>query len=113
MYNKLYTKESLLVALEEWATIAKEADISKVALAYRWVAFHSAIDAKHGDGIIVGASSASQLEETLTSLEDGPLDAKTAAKVDAVWPKIEQEAPYDNYHSFLLLGNKLPSVKKD
>ena len=56
MYNKMYGKESLFQASEEWANIAKDAGISKAALAYRWITFHSALKAEDGDAVIVGAS---------------------------------------------------------
>ena len=103
LYTTLYSKEPLFQALEEWAEIAKNAGVSKAELAYRWTAYHSSLDAKLGDGIIVGASKSSQLEETLTALEKGPLDEKTAEKVDELWKKIENDAPLDNYHDFTAL----------
>ena len=53
VYNKLYSKPSLLEALSEWESIANEARVSKAALAYRWVMYNSKLSAEHGDGIIV------------------------------------------------------------
>lgn len=103
LYTALYFKEPLFQALEEWAEIAKDAGVSKVELAYRWAAYHSSLDAKLGDGIIIGASKSSQLEETLRALEKGPLDEKTAKEVDELWKNIENNAPLDNYHDFSAL----------
>lgn len=37
LYNKRYGRSSLLEALSEWESMANKADISKAALAYRWV----------------------------------------------------------------------------
>ncbi|KAK9384511.1 Aldo/keto reductase [Lipomyces mesembrius] len=51
MYNGLYNKASLLEALAEWGDIASAAAISTPALAYRWIAFHSALTATNGDRI--------------------------------------------------------------
>lgn len=101
MYSSMYGKESLYEALDEWEHIANDAGISKAALAYRWITYHSALKKEHGDGVIVGASKVAQLEETLKVIEDGPLDAKTAERVDQIWKKVEHEAPLDNYHSFM------------
>jgi aflatoxin B1 aldehyde reductase len=101
MYPTMYGKESLYQALDEWEHIANNAGISKAALAYRWITYHSALKKEHGDGVIVGASKVAQLEETLNVIEDGPLDAKTAASVEDIWKKVEHEAPLDNYNSYM------------
>jgi aflatoxin B1 aldehyde reductase len=101
MYTTMYGKESLFEALDEWEHIANDAGISKAALAYRWITYHSALKKEYGDGVIVGASKVAQLEETLNVIEDGPLDAKTADRVEAIWKKVEHEAPLDNYHSYM------------
>lgn len=100
MYTTLYGKESLYQALDEWGVIAQDAKISKAALAYRWIAFHSALKAENGDAIIVGASKVEQLEETLVAFEAGPLEGGIAERANAIWKKVEDEAPLDNYHSF-------------
>lgn len=106
MYIKMYQKDSILDALDEWEVIAKDAGITKASLAYRWIAYHSALKAANGDGIIFGASKPSQVEDTLSIIEAGPLDAKSAERVDALWKKIEHEAPIDNWNSHA-------GVKKD
>lgn len=80
--------------------IANDAGVSKAALAYRWIAFHSALKKEHGDALIIGASKVSQVEETLLAIEAGPLDNDIAKRVDAIWKTVENEAPLDNYHSF-------------
>ncbi len=84
MYSALYGRESLYAALDEWDEIAKEAGITKAALAYRWIAWHSALKIENGDAVIVGASKAAQLEETLTAIEAGPLDEKSAKRIDEI-----------------------------
>ena len=103
MYTTMYGKESLYQALDEWANIANDAGISKAALAYRWIAYHSALKRGNGDAIILGASKVGQLEESLEAIERGPLDEKTVERVDAIWSKVEHEAPLDNYNSFASL----------
>ena len=97
MYHKLYSRPALIKALTEWEAIAKEAGCSKAALAYRWVTFNSVLSAKYGDGIILGGSRPSQLEETLNALEHGPLSQEIAAKIDHVWEDVKHEAPIDNF----------------
>ena len=85
-------------ALTEWEAVAKEAGVSKAALAYRWVAHNSILSAELGDGIIVGATAPQQLEETLKALEEGKLGKDIVGRIDRVWELVKDEAPLDNYH---------------
>lgn len=96
----MYGKPLLLKALEEWNDIATEAGVSKVELAYRWVAWNSALSAEKGDALILGASKTSQLEESLTAIENGPLPEAIASRIDKLWESVKDEAPLDNFHSF-------------
>ena len=106
MYIKLYGKESLYQALDDWEEIANDAGVSKASLAYRWITFHSHLNSEYGDAVIIGASKTAQLEETLAAIEVGPLDEKSVERVEAVWKKVENEAPLDNYNSFFAVtGN--------
>jgi len=70
----------------------------QAALAYRWVAYSSQLSAEKGDAMIIGASRVSQLEQSLESIKAGPLDAKTAARVDEWFDLVKDDAPIDNYH---------------
>ena len=72
--------------------------MSKAALAYRYVAYNSALSNQYGDSIIIGASRTSQLEETLKAIEEGPLDEKTCARIDELWENVKDVAPLDNYN---------------
>ena len=91
MYHNLYNKPSLLKALDHWEKIAKEAGVSQAQLAYRWVTYHSALSQEKGDGIIVGASRPSQLEETLKGLDEGPLSDDTVKEIEGVWDTVKDE----------------------
>ena len=97
MYHKLYNKPTLVEALNEWDSISKESGIAKGALAYRWITYNSQLKVKFGDGVIVGASRPSQLEESLKWIKDGPLPPSVADQIEKIWQKVKEEAPYDNY----------------
>jgi aryl-alcohol dehydrogenase-like predicted oxidoreductase len=99
----MYGKESLFKALEEWDVIAKDAGITKAALAYRWIVYHSALKGANGDAVIIGASKVAQVEETLTFIEAGPLPEKIVERVNGIWETVEHEAPLDNYNSYMAL----------
>jgi len=98
MYHKMYNRPALVAALPEWEAISKQSGVSKAALAYRWVMYHSALKPELGDGIIVGASRPSQLKETLEALDAGPLDPAVVDRIQKVWEAVKHEAPLDNGH---------------
>lgn len=88
-------------ALAKWQEIAEEAGTSKAALAYRWVTYNSILKPEYGDGIIIGASKVQQLEETLKSLDQGPLPESIVTKINHIWELVKDEAHVDNYHGKL------------
>jgi aflatoxin B1 aldehyde reductase len=98
MYKDMYAKPAYLEALAEWEAIAQDVGCSKADLAYRWVTYNSPLKPEYGDGIIVGASTLKQLEQTMEGLKAGPLSAEAVKRIDHVWKTVEHEAPLDNYH---------------
>ncbi|KAF4918971.1 Oxidoreductase sirO, partial [Colletotrichum viniferum] len=92
-YNEMYNKPSMLEALATWNEIAQDAGVSGYDLATRWVAFNSALDPAHEDGIVMGASSVSQLGDNLAGLKKGPLPVAIDSRIDKVWDKVFHEAP--------------------
>ena len=45
----------------------------------------------------IGATRGAQLEETLRAVEDGPLEADIAKRIDELWGLVQAEAPVDKY----------------
>ncbi|KIW80183.1 hypothetical protein Z517_06798 [Fonsecaea pedrosoi CBS 271.37] len=97
MYDQMYLKESYLQALGEWEDIAREQGCSRAELAYRWVAYHSALDAKCGDGVVIGASKFEQIEPTLQGLRRGKLTESVVERVERVWETVKHDAPTDAF----------------
>ena len=98
LYGGLYNKPSYYKALDLWGEAAKEAGCSRAELAYRWVAFDSAVDPKYSDTVIFGASKHSQISETLAWLKRGSMGEAAKAKIDEIWKVVEHEAPVDYYN---------------
>ncbi|KAF7347256.1 Aldo-ket-red domain-containing protein [Mycena venus] len=97
LYGGLFNKPSYHKALELWEEAAKEAGCSRAELAYRWVAFDSAVDGgKHGDAVIFGARTHSQIVETLSWFKRGSVGEAAKAKIDEIWKVVEHDAPSDN-----------------
>ena len=86
-------------ALSEWGSIADDAGATKAELAYRYVRYNSLLKPEHGDAIILGATSEKQLENTLLTIEKGPLDPKSVERIDQIWETVRHEAPTDNFRS--------------
>ena len=94
-------KKSLLTALDEWCDLAREVGISQAELAYRWITWHSALKPANGDGIVVGARTAAQLEETLTNIEKGPLQASLVEKLEKIWDSVKGEGPVSPWEDYI------------
>lgn len=84
-YRKRYWNEAYFEALDVVRPVAKKLGLSTAEAALRWVSHHSLLKKEHGDAIIIGASSASQLEENLVNLEKGPLPEELLEAFDKGW----------------------------
>lgn len=75
--------------LRRFGGLAEESGVERVGLAYRWVRYHSLLDAEMGDEMILGGTDAAQVEEALGVLEDGPLEDSIVKRLDAMWDIIK------------------------
>jgi aflatoxin B1 aldehyde reductase len=100
IYNGMYNRPSFVAALDAWEQIAKDEGVSRAELAYRWVVYHSKLQAELGDAIIVGARTAQQLTETVASMAKGPLSDAAVEKIDQVWESVKAEASLDNFEPY-------------
>ncbi|KAL6864578.1 NADP-dependent oxidoreductase domain-containing protein [Trichoderma novae-zelandiae] len=99
MYHKLYNRPKVLEALDKWSETAAAAGIPKAEMAYRWVAYHSALKEHLGDAIVLGASKISQLQQTVDGLDNGPLPEDVVKKIDDIWELVKDESPTDNFET--------------
>lgn len=97
LYNKLYNNETMRSALVKWNAVAEKEGIPKAELAYRWVAYHSALQGDE-DGVIFGASKISQVEQTAKALKKGKLSDEAVQAIEEIWQSVKSVAPVDNYH---------------
>lgn len=96
MYKKMYDQPSLRDALIKWNEVAEKEGVSKAELAYRWVAYHSALKGED-DGVIFGASSVKQVEQTAQGLKKGPLSDAAVKSIEEIWESVKKDAPVDNF----------------
>ncbi|EHK16188.1 uncharacterized protein TRIVIDRAFT_64999 [Trichoderma virens Gv29-8] len=97
MYHTLYNRPKFLEALDIWNQASNVSGIPKAEMAYRWVAYHSVLKEHLGDGIVLGASKATQLEQTVAGLNNGPLPESVVKTINDVWELVKDESPMDNY----------------
>lgn len=87
-YRERYFKDATFEALKVVEPVAEKHNLSLVEIALRWVIYHSELKtrAKGGnDGIIIGVSSLSQLENNLRDVEKGPLPEDVVEALDKAW----------------------------
>jgi len=72
---------------------AQKEGLTGHAVALRWVLYHSILDGKLGDAMIIGASSLEQLEENLEICKAGPLPAHLVQMVNEMGERIRESAP--------------------
>ncbi|KAJ5160682.1 alcohol dehydrogenase [Penicillium canariense] len=96
-YHLLYGKPVFFEALDKWNDISQATGIAKAALAYRWVAFHSGLDARLGDSLVIGASSLDQVKRTVAALKEGPLPETVAKQISDLWEIVKNDAVANNF----------------
>ncbi len=91
LYLGRYWHEDYFAAVEELATVAREAGKTLVELSLQWLLSQPQVDS-----IILGASRPKQLEENLKACEGGPLVESVRARCDAVWRRLRGVTPKYN-----------------
>lgn len=91
MYRDRYWNPAQFAAVEELSSIAAEAGLTLIEMAYRWV-----LGSSLADGMLLGASSLDQLRSNLQALDGPGLDEATLAACDEVWHPLHGAAPLYN-----------------
>jgi aryl-alcohol dehydrogenase-like predicted oxidoreductase len=91
MYRDRYWNPTQFAAVDRLREIAGAAGLTPVELALRWV-----IGRPLTDAVLLGASSAEQLQVNLRALDGPPLPADVLAACDDVWATLRGVAPAYN-----------------
>ncbi|KAF2102305.1 Aldo/keto reductase [Rhizodiscina lignyota] len=89
LYRRRYWQNEYFDALDILRAAAKKHGMSEAECALRWMTNHSVLSKEHGDAIIIGASSAKQLEANLVNLEKGPLPDDVLQALDEGWATVK------------------------
>lgn len=113
LYYEMYAgKSAFLDALDAWHEIAAaEGGISGWELAYRWIVYHSVLDAELGDGVVVGPRNAAQLRDVVEAIRKGPLSKEAQTKIGALWEPLQGEAYLDNFEVFAKFNAQANTAK--
>ncbi|KAH8679088.1 NADP-dependent oxidoreductase domain-containing protein [Tricladium varicosporioides] len=99
--HEKYGKPPFLEFLKKYANLVEElGDGGRAGLAYRWICWHSELDGEKGDGIVIGVSSAVQLEQTVEEVEKGPLPEWVVERLESMWKEVEGLASGDNFSTY-------------
>lgn len=90
-YPSRYWKQSFFEALDILCEACGE--MTMVEATYRWLAFHSVLNADLGDSILIGASKYAQLEQNIVTIEKGPLPEDVVAAFERAWQHCKADAP--------------------
>ena len=91
IYQNRYWHDGYFRAVEGLKAIAERDGRSLMELAFTWIFAQESIDA-----VILGASSADQLESNLRALEGPPPAASTVEQCDKVWARLRGPTPIYN-----------------
>lgn len=89
-----------------------KAEISMVEATYKWLLFHSALDANKGDGLLIGASSLEQLNANLkacSSDEDAQLPLNVREAFDNAWEVVSNVEPSEVFPYWRSYSNDMPN----
>nr|MBQ6241100.1 aldo/keto reductase [Lachnospiraceae bacterium] len=92
-YQGRYWKKSFFEAAAVIRAAAEAEGISMIEAVYRWMLNHSMLREEAGDGLIIGASKLSHLQQNLQAAAAGPLRPETVQAFEEAWQITKADAP--------------------
>jgi aflatoxin B1 aldehyde reductase len=96
IFRHNYNKPEYMQMLREYGALSEKSAVSRLGLAYRWVRYHSSLDGSLGDEMIIGGTTAEQLEEGIKELDKGSLEPWVVQRLEELWNMVKPVAPVDN-----------------
>lgn len=85
--QKLFGADDLLVSMKKFDADVRAHGLTPLEVALRWIVYHSALTDK--DGVILGASKVSQIEEAIGFIRRGPLPEVFLEIAERLWQGLE------------------------
>ena len=84
-YQNRYWKKSYFDAVAFLKKVCEDNGITLIEATYRWLAYHSMLNAERGDAIIIGASKPDHLVQNMAAVKAGPLPDDIVKHFDTAW----------------------------
>jgi aflatoxin B1 aldehyde reductase len=91
-YQGKYWKKSNFDALDVIREAIAPHNMTMIEATYRWLAFHSMLDEKRGDAILIGASKFSHLIENMNTVKAGPLPDDVVNAFEKAWEVCREDS---------------------
>lgn len=92
-YRDRYWKRSYFDAVDEIRKACESAGVPMAEAAYRWLCFHSKMDATRSDGILLGASRQEQMIQNMAAVHKGELPQTILDAMDEAWEMASPDSP--------------------
>ena len=92
-YQGRYWKKSFFDAVDLIKTAAEKHGITSIEATYRWLAYHSMLDEKRGDAILIGASKLNHLKQNMETVKAGPLPEYVVEAFNTAWTITKGDSP--------------------
>ena len=92
-YRDRYWKRSYFDAVDEIRKACESAGVPMAEAAYRWLCFHSKMDATRNDGILLGASRQEQMIQNMAAVYKGELPQSILDAMDEAWEMARPDSP--------------------
>lgn len=92
-YQGRYWKKSFFDGVDIIKTAAEKHGISSIEATYRWLTYHSMLNAKRGDAILIGASKLNHLIGNMETVKAGPLPGDVVVAFEEAWKITKGDSP--------------------
>ena len=92
-YRNRYWKQSYFDAVDEIRKACETENIPMAEAGYRWLCNHTCLDASKGDGILLGASKITQMEQNLEAAKKDELPQSILDAMDGAWEIAKPDSP--------------------
>lgn len=92
-YKGRYWKKNYFDAIDIIKKSTELHNITIVEAVYRWLAYHSMLNVKRGDSIIVGASKLDHLIQNISAIQNGPLPEEVVQVFEKAWVSCKSDSP--------------------
>ena len=92
-YRNRYWKQSYFDAVDEILKACETENIPMAEAGYRWLCNHTCLDASKGDGILLGASKITQMEQNLEAAKKDELPQSILDAMDGAWEIAKPDSP--------------------